>query len=152
MWAVVLRGTAMRLSDLLLTTLLLDWPSLGEMKPQPRQAVDPTSEIGASGQQLQYLCLLVSISEMNVSSGAAAVSQESPQDFPSKLNGLCQRWREDVCGHGPSRCSLGSSPCVLCLSLRCSPGCFCSYLWWGSCFLPWDPSLPCAQFVLLKKT
>lgn len=86
----------MRLSDLLLTSLLLDWPSLGEMKPQPRQAVDPRSEIGASEQQLQYLCLVVRVSEMNASSGAAVVSQESPQDFPSKLNGLCQRWREDL--------------------------------------------------------
>lgn len=118
----------MRLSDLLLTTLLLDWPSLGEMKPQPRQAVDPSSEIGASEQQLQYLCLVVRVSEMNVSGRAAAVSQESPQDFPSKLNGLCQRWREDVCGHWLSGCSLESSPCVLWLSMRCTPVCFCSYL------------------------
>lgn len=89
----------MRLSDLLLTTLLLDWPSLGEMKPQPRQAVDPRSEIGASEQQLQYLCLVVRVAEMNASSGAAAVSQGSPQDCPSKWKGLCQRWRQGVCGH-----------------------------------------------------
>lgn len=136
MWAVVLRGTAMRLSDLLLTTLLLDWPSLGEMKPQPRQAVDPRSEIGASEQQLQYLCLVVRASEMNASGGAAAVSQESPQDFPSKLNGLCQRCREGVCGHWLSRCSLKGSPCVLWLSMRCSPVCFSFYLWRGSVFCP----------------
>lgn len=79
---MVLQGTAMRLSDLLLTTLLLDWPSLGEMKPQPRQAVDPRSETGASEKQLQYLCLLVGTSKMNVSSRAEAICQESPQDFP----------------------------------------------------------------------
>lgn len=36
---------------------------------------------------------------MNASSRAAAVSQESPQDFPSQWKGLCQRWRQDVCGH-----------------------------------------------------
>lgn len=71
---MVLQGTAMRLSDLLLTTLLLDWPSLGEMKPQARQAVDPRSEIGASEQQLQYLCLVVGISKMNVSGGAHGAS------------------------------------------------------------------------------
>lgn len=136
MWAVVLRGTAMRLSDLLLTTLLLDWPSLGEMKPQPRQAVDPRSETGASEQQLQYLCLVVRVSEMNASGGAAAVSQESPQDFPSKLNGLCQRWREDLWGHWLSRCSLESSLCVLWLSMKCSPVCFSSYLSHGFVFYP----------------
>lgn len=73
---MVLQGTAMRLSDLLLTTLLLDWPSLGEMKPQPRQAVDPRSETGASEKQFQYLCLVVGTSKMNVSSRAEAVCQE----------------------------------------------------------------------------
>lgn len=62
---MVLQGTGMRLSDLLLTTLLLDWPVFGEMKPQPRQAVDPRSEIVASEQQLQYLCLVVGISKMS---------------------------------------------------------------------------------------
>jgi len=82
---VVLQGTAMRLSDLLLTTLLLDWPSLGEMKPRPRQAVDPSSETGASEEQLQYLCLVVGISKMNASHGAEAVFQESPQDFPFRM-------------------------------------------------------------------
>lgn len=65
MWTVVLQGTGMRLSDLLLTTLLLDWPAFGEMKPRPRQAVDPRSEIVASEQQLQYLCLVVGISKMS---------------------------------------------------------------------------------------
>lgn len=61
---MVLQGTAGRLSDLLLTTLLLDWPSSREMKPQPRQAVDPRSEIGASEQQLRYWCHVVGIAEV----------------------------------------------------------------------------------------
>ena len=82
---MVLQGTAVRLSDLLLTTLLLDWPSLGEMKPRPRQAVDPRSKIGALEQRLQYLCLVVGISEMNASGGDEAVFQECPQDFPFKM-------------------------------------------------------------------
>lgn len=122
MWTVVLQGTAMRLSDLLLTTLLLDWPSLGEMKPQPRQAVDPRSEIGASEQQLQYLCLVVGISKMNVSSRAHRTSC-------SKWSGLCQRWREDVHGRWLSRYSFKNHPSAFCLSMRHGRPCFSSYIY-----------------------
>lgn len=81
---MVLQGTGMRLSDLLLTTLLLDWPAFGEMKPQPRQAVDPRSEIVASEQQLQYLCLVVGISKMSACRGAEANFQECPRTCLSK--------------------------------------------------------------------
>lgn len=66
---MVLQGTGMRLSDLLLTTLLLDWPSCGEMKPQPRWAVDPRSEIVAS----ECVYVVLSGSKVDACSGAEAV-------------------------------------------------------------------------------
>lgn len=132
---MVLQGTAMKLSDLLLTTLLLDWPSLGEMKPQPRQAVDPRSETGASEKQFQYLCLVVGTSKMNVSSRAEAVCQEKSPGLAIQWDGLRQRCREDVHGPWPCRYSFRNSSSVFWLSHEMwASVLFLLPLWWSFIF------------------
>lgn len=93
MWTVVLQGTGVRPSDLLLTTLLLDWPSYGDMKPQPRRAVDPRSEIVAS----ECIYVVLSGSKMDACGGAEAVVQGSPLVI----------WNEMVCARNGEGRSVG---------------------------------------------